>query len=139
MKETRIVNGEIEEVVIPLKEFQLGGDDSKNEWSTKVNCARYVKDCANFDEREHWCLEKDRECFQDSVEWCTCLYIKDNVLPGVSEKRKPRKEVPGKGQCKICGKMFEKQTPRQRFCPECKEKRRRASQRAASEKYHNVK
>lgn len=138
MKDTRIINGEIENVVIPAEEFQLGGDNLTNERSAKVNCARHVKDCANFDEREHWCLEKDRECFQDSVEWCTCLYFKDNVLPGISEKRKPRKEVPGKGQCRICGKMFEKQTPRQRFCHECKEKRRRESQKKASKKYHNV-
>ena len=119
-----LIDGQLEDVVIPVDVFQLGApaDGIKDEWCTSINCGRYVRECASYDPEDHRCLEKDRECFQDGVEHCVCLYARDWILPGIEEEPPRTRRV----VCKCCGILFEKpRNSKVTLCPVCRKRRKR--------------
>lgn len=119
-----LIDGEIENVVIPVDVFQLGepADKANDDWATDVNCGKYVRECASYDPDDHYCLEKDRLCFQEGVEHCICLYYRDYVLHGIEQEQARTKRI----ICKDCKTLFEKPAKsKATLCPACRERRNR--------------
>lgn len=132
-----LIDGQIEEVVIPVDVFKLGepAEAGVDEWSTNVNCGRFVKECASYDPEDHWCMEKDSECFQDGVKHCVCLYYKNYVLPGIEQEQAQTKRV----LCKGCAVLFSKPgNSKATLCPECRKRRNRERSAVCMRNKRNV-
>lgn len=94
------------------------------------------RECANCFDDGKLCVVLDAPCFQAKSNYLECSYFKECVLPLdeiLNAQTNPKTH--GMKSCAMCGGLIFAANNRQKYCNECREKRRRAKKAEREREY----